>query len=125
MMGEIGMCTPKESMTLVEKVALLRKQVWKWEKENRRLKEGNKFCRRQCFFRRQSSGVSKVHRIRFVALKTEDGVLQGKQPLVLPDAGDGREGFYKYLTNRDRSRKYQTLAKAMLEILEEGASNFT
>lgn len=45
-----GMRTPQESMTLVEEVAALRKQVRDMEKDNRRLKEENEILEEACAF---------------------------------------------------------------------------
>ena len=39
--------------------------------------------------------------------------------------GVSRQGFYQYLTNRERPWKYQALADAMLEIVTEDACNDT
>ncbi len=63
--------------------------------------------------------------MRFIALKTEDGTAKGKLSLYCRALGISRQGFYKYLANRDRPWKYQTLADAMLEILGEDACNDT
>jgi len=61
--------------------------------------------------------------MRFIALKTEDGAVKGKLSLYCRALGVSRQGFYKYLVNRDRPWKYQALADAMLEILAEDACN--
>lgn len=39
--------------------------------------------------------------------------------------GIGREGFYKYLATKDRPWKYQDLADAMKEVVNEDAGNET
>lgn len=63
--------------------------------------------------------------MRFIALKTEDGAAKGKLSQYCRTLGVSRQGFYKYLANRDRPWKYQALADAMLEILAEDACNDT
>jgi len=63
--------------------------------------------------------------MRFIALKTEDGAVKGKLTLYCWTLGDSRQGFYKYLANRGRPWKYQTLADEMLAILAEDTCNDT
>jgi len=63
--------------------------------------------------------------MRFIALKTEDGAAKGKLSLYCRILGVSRQGFCKYLANRDRPWKYQAVAEAMLEILAEDACNDT
>ncbi len=63
--------------------------------------------------------------MKFIALKTEDGVVKGKLSLYCRTLGVSRQGFYKYLANRERPWKYRALADAMLEILAEDECNDT
>jgi len=63
--------------------------------------------------------------MRFIALKTEDGAGKVKLSLYCRTLGVSRQGFYKYLVNRDRPWKYQALAEAMLEVLAEDACSDT
>ena len=53
----------------------------------------------------------------FLALKTEDGRITGKISFYCRMLGISRQGFYKYLANKDRPWKYQDLADAMKEII--------
>ena len=53
----------------------------------------------------------------FLALKTEDGRITGKISFYCRMLGVSRQGFYKYLANKDRPWKYQDLADAMKEIV--------
>ena len=53
----------------------------------------------------------------FLALKTEDGRITGKISFYCRMLGISRQGFYKYLANKDRPWKYQDLAEAMKEII--------
>jgi len=55
----------------------------------------------------------------FLALKTEDGRITGKIAFYCRMFGISRQGFYKYLANKDRPWKYQDLAQAMEEIVSE------
>ena len=55
----------------------------------------------------------------FLALKTEDGRIPGKSRFYCRMLGVSRQGFYKYLANKDRPWKYQDLADAMKEIVSE------
>ena len=45
----------------------------------------------------------------FLALKTEDGRITGKISFYCRMLGVSRQGFYKYLANKDRPWKYQAL----------------
>ena len=61
----------------------------------------------------------------FLALKTEDGRITGKISFYCRMLGISRQGFYKYLSNKDRPWKYQDLADAMKEIVSEDECNDT
>lgn len=61
----------------------------------------------------------------FLALKTEDGRITGKIAFYCQMLGISRQGFYKYLANKDRPWKYQDLAQAMEEIVSEDECNDT
>ena len=61
----------------------------------------------------------------FLALKTEDGRITGKISFYCRMLGISRQGFYKYLANKDRPWKYQDLAQAMEEIVSEDECNDT
>ena len=61
----------------------------------------------------------------FLALKTEDGRMKGKIAFYCRMLGVSRQGFYKYLANKDRPWKYQALAKVMKEICSEDECNDT
>ena len=61
----------------------------------------------------------------FLALKTEDGRITGKIAFYCRMLGISRQGFYKYLANKDRPWKYQDLAQAMEEIVSEDECNDT
>ena len=53
--------------------------------------------------------------MKFIAIKTEDGTIKGKLAFCCRMLHVSRQGFYKYLSAKDRPWKYQTLADAMLE----------
>ena len=61
----------------------------------------------------------------FLALKTEDGRITGKISFYCRMLGISRQGFYKYLANKDRPWKYQDLADAMKAIVSEDECNDT
>lgn len=61
----------------------------------------------------------------FISIKTEDGGIKGKLSFYCRMLGVSRQGFYKYLTNKDRPWKYQGLADAIREILAEYECNDT
>ena len=61
----------------------------------------------------------------FLALKTEDGRVTGKISFYCRMLRISRQGFYKYLANKDCPWKYQDLADAMKEIVNEDECNDT
>ena len=61
----------------------------------------------------------------FIAIKTEDGAIKGKTAFYCRMLNVTRQGFYKYLANKDRPWKYQDLADAMQEIASEDECNDT
>ena len=63
--------------------------------------------------------------MRFIALKTEDGKRKGKIAFCCKMLGVSRQGFYRYLANRNRPWKYQRLAEIMREICNEDQCNDT
>lgn len=54
--------------------------------------------------------------MKFIAIKTADGSITGNISFYCKMLHVTRQGFYKYLVNRDRPWKYQYLAMAMLDI---------
>ena len=63
--------------------------------------------------------------MKFIALKTEDGKRKGRTAFYCKMLGVSRQGFYRYLANRNRPWKYQRLAEIMREICNEDQCNDT
>ena len=63
--------------------------------------------------------------MKFIAIKTEDGRIKGKLAFYCRMLHVSRQGFYKYLSVKDRPWKYQDLADAMQEINAEDICNDT
>lgn len=63
--------------------------------------------------------------MKFIAIKTKDGSITGESSFYCKMLRVTRQGFYKYLTNKERSRKYRDLADAMREINAEDECNDT
>ena len=61
----------------------------------------------------------------FIALKTEDGAVKGKISFYCNMLDVSRQGFYKYLANKDRPWKYEALADAIQAIYDEDTCNDT
>ena len=61
----------------------------------------------------------------FLARKTEDGVIKGNISFYCRILKVTRQGFYKYLAEKDRPWKYQDLADAMRVIASEDECNDT
>ena len=62
--------------------------------------------------------------MKFIAIKTDDGI-KGKLAFYCRMLHVSRQGFYKYLSVKDRPWKYQALADTMLEIHAEDVCNDT
>ena len=54
--------------------------------------------------------------MKCIAIKTDDGTVKGKLAFYCRMLHVSRQGFYKYLSVKDRPWKYQTLADTMLKI---------
>ncbi len=61
----------------------------------------------------------------FIAIKTKDGVIKGRISFFCRMLKVTRQGFYKYLADKERPWKHQNLADAMRQIMEEGECNDT
>ena len=61
----------------------------------------------------------------FLAIKTENGVIKGNISFYCRILKVTRQGFYKYLADKDRPWKYQDLADAMRVIASEDECNDT
>ena len=61
--------------------------------------------------------------MKFIAIKTADGSITGNISFYCNMLHVTRQGFYKYLVNRDCPWKYQDLAAAMLDIHSEDEYN--
>lgn len=59
----------------------------------------------------------------FLATKTKDGVIKGRISFYCRMLKVTRQGFYKYLADKDRPWKYQGLADAMRAIVSEDECN--
>ena len=63
--------------------------------------------------------------MKFIAIKTDDGRIHGKLAFYCRTLKVSRQGFYRYLKAKDRPWKYQSLADAMKEIIDEDECNDT
>ena len=63
--------------------------------------------------------------MKFIAFRTKDGVLKGEITFYCRMLHVSRQGFYQYLSNKDRPWKYQPLADAMMEIHAQDEYNDT
>ena len=61
----------------------------------------------------------------FLAIKTEDGMVKGKLSFYCRMLKVSRQGFHKYLSNKNRPWKYQDLADAMRAVRDEDECNDT
>ena len=63
--------------------------------------------------------------MKFIAIKTEDGMLKGNIRFYCSILHVTRQGFYKYLSVKDRPWKYQPLVDAMMAVCAEDEYNDT
>ncbi len=63
--------------------------------------------------------------MKFISLKTKDGLNKGKISFYCKALEISRQGFYKYQENKDKPWKYEDLVEAMKEIIEEDECNNT
>lgn len=63
--------------------------------------------------------------MKLIALKINDGKLKGNTAFYCKMLHVSRQGFYKYLMNKDHPWKYQFLADTMLDIQTEDECNDT
>ena len=70
-------------------------------------------------------GLSKKLRLKFIAVKTDDGIIKGNISFYCRVLKVSREAFRKYLMNKDKPWKYRALADEMRKIKEEDECNDT
>lgn len=63
--------------------------------------------------------------MKFTAIKTDDGRIKGEISFFCKMLDISREGFRKYLINRNKPWKYEALAKEMRAINSEDECNDT
>ena len=63
--------------------------------------------------------------MKFIAIKTDDGSIKGKISFYCRTLKVSREGFRKYLKNRDKPWKYEAIAEEMRKINSEDECNDT
>lgn len=63
--------------------------------------------------------------MKFIAIKTDGGRIKGNIAFYCRMLGVSREGFRKFLKNKDKPWKYEALAEAMIKIKEEDECNDT
>ncbi len=67
--------------------------------------------------------VGKTERLKFIALKTEDGSIKGKISFCCKALEVSREKFYDYLNRKAGPWKYEALASEMMKIHVEDEYN--
>lgn len=63
--------------------------------------------------------------MKFIAKKTEDGVVKGKIAFYCKALDVSRQAFYEHLKNRNKPWKYAALAEEILDIIAEDECNDT
>ena len=74
--------------------------------------------RNKRFFRSEPLEVSKNLRMKFIAIKTDDGTIKGKIAFYCGTLNVTRQGFYWYLKHRNIPWKYEDLAEKIRTIEE-------
>ena len=63
--------------------------------------------------------------MKFIAQKTEDGVVKRKISFYCETLKVSRQAFYDYLNNKNKPWKYEHLAQLIKNILSEDDCNYT
>ena len=63
--------------------------------------------------------------MKFIAIKTDDGRIKGDISFYCRMLHVSREGFRKFLINKDKPWKYEALAEEMIKICNEDECNDT
>lgn len=63
--------------------------------------------------------------MRFIAIKTNDGMIKGQISFYCRMLKVSRQGFHNYLANKDKPWKYEALAEEMIKINSEDEYNDT
>ena len=101
------------------------------KRKTENLKNSTNFLRRPLLFSPceaktcQPSEAGKEERLKFIALKTSDGINNGRIRLYCKALEVSRQAFYDYLDRKDRPWKYQPLVEEMLKIHNEDEYNDT
>ncbi len=77
------------------------------------------------FFYSELSEVSKRICMKILAIKTDDGRIKGNISFFCRMMKISREGFRKYLTNKDKPWKYEVLVNEIIKIYNEDECNDT
>jgi len=81
--------------------------------------------RSSIIFCSEPSEVSKKERMKFIAMKTDDGREKGSISFYCRVPKVTRQGFHEYLINRDKPWKHENLAAMMMDIITEDEWNDT
>lgn len=101
--------TPTSAMSLAEETTMLRKHMKAQDKEIHRLKEENEFLEEASAFSQLAVGSQQ---------KPKNDISRSQDRRRQEQREISRQGFYKYLANKDRPWKPQNLADVMKEILQ-------
>ena len=112
------MQAPESAMTLNEELFQLHQKLKAQEKESRRLKKEKDFLEdASAFFAASRLKSAKNQRMKFILIKTQDGMLKGNIRFYCTILHITRQGFYKYLSVKDQPlvddssiRMYQVLS---------------
>ena len=63
--------------------------------------------------------------MKFIAIKTEDGMIKGKIRFYCEALEVSRQAFRNYLANRNKPWKYEHLAELIREVIAEDECNDT
>ena len=105
---------------------MLRKKVKEQEKEIICIKKENAFLEEtSAFFVASRLKSQKNIRMKFIAIKTDDGQIKGEITFYCRMIKVSRDGFRKYLKSKDKPWKYEALAEKMRKINSEDECNDT
>ena len=120
----LGERNPEDALNIAQENQQLKKKTNAMEKEIKRLNEMNEFLEdAAAFFRSEPSEVGKEQRLKYIAIRTDDGRIKGKISFYCMTLEVSRQAFYDYLERKDEPWKYQALADAMMIIHGEDECN--
>jgi len=96
----VGSQTPQSALTLNEELIQLRKTVKAQIKRSGACRKKMNFLKRQALFSQQAIGSQQTQRMKFIAMKTDDGRIKGKSHHIAGFCMSADRGFISILIQK-------------------------